>query len=114
MGISFGGTVIKLGTQRHRALLKEVDDLHSVGRFALTELGFGNNATKMETTAHYGCQPVSFDSSVCPPVIKCTNGCINKNIVKVTEDFFCVFALGSRDSRVGHSYTNDQWAKVLD
>ncbi|KAG0241082.1 acyl-CoA dehydrogenase/oxidase [Mortierella sp. GBAus27b] len=49
----FGGTVIKLGTQRHRALLKEVDNLNSVGCFALTELGFGNNAIEMETTAHY-------------------------------------------------------------
>ncbi|KAG0207861.1 hypothetical protein BGX28_001010 [Mortierella sp. GBA30] len=49
----FGGTVIKLGTERHRALLKEVDDLGSVGCFALTELGFGNNAIEMETTAHY-------------------------------------------------------------
>ncbi|KAF9964008.1 hypothetical protein BGZ65_011599 [Modicella reniformis] len=49
----FGGTVIKLGTERHRALLKEVDNLNSVGCFALTELGFGNNAIEMETTAHY-------------------------------------------------------------
>ncbi|KAG0363917.1 acyl-CoA dehydrogenase/oxidase [Gamsiella multidivaricata] len=49
----FGGTVIKLGTERHRELLKEVDDLRSVGCFALTELGFGNNAIEMETTAHY-------------------------------------------------------------
>ncbi|KAF8933504.1 hypothetical protein BGZ58_006291 [Dissophora ornata] len=49
----FGGTVIKLGTERHRELLKEVDRLSSVGCFALTELGFGNNAIEMETTAHY-------------------------------------------------------------
>ncbi|KAF9996304.1 hypothetical protein BGZ79_009969 [Entomortierella chlamydospora] len=49
----FGGTVIKLGTDRHRELLKEVDTLKSIGCFALTELGFGNNAIEMETTAHY-------------------------------------------------------------
>ncbi|KAF9117037.1 hypothetical protein BGX27_005587 [Mortierella sp. AM989] len=49
----FGGTVIKLGTERHRELLKEVDNLSSIGCFALTELGFGNNAIEMETTAHY-------------------------------------------------------------
>ncbi|KAF9329325.1 hypothetical protein BGZ91_000616 [Linnemannia elongata] len=49
----FGGTVIKLGTERHRELLGNVDSLRDVGCFALTELGFGNNAVEMETTAHY-------------------------------------------------------------
>lgn len=49
----FGGTLIKLGTERHRELLKGVDRLEDVGCFALTELGFGNNAVEMETTAHY-------------------------------------------------------------
>ncbi|KAG0322331.1 hypothetical protein BGZ97_007419 [Linnemannia gamsii] len=49
----FGGTMIKLGTERHRKLLKGIDRLEDVGCFALTELGFGNNAVEMETTAHY-------------------------------------------------------------
>ncbi|KAF9433564.1 hypothetical protein BGZ76_009270 [Entomortierella beljakovae] len=49
----FGGTVIKLGTQRHRGILSQVDDLSSIGCFALTELGFGNNAIEMETFARY-------------------------------------------------------------
>lgn len=49
----FGGTVIKLGTERHRKLLKGIDDLSQVGCFALTELGYGNNAVEMETTAVY-------------------------------------------------------------
>ncbi|CAG8527791.1 13907_t:CDS:10 [Acaulospora colombiana] len=49
----FGGTVIKLGTERHRGLLNGVDDLSNIGCFALTELGYGNNAVEMETTAIY-------------------------------------------------------------
>jgi len=48
----FGGTLLKLGTERHHSkYLKGIDDLSIVGCFALTELGYGNNAVEMETTA---------------------------------------------------------------
>ena len=49
----FGGTMLKLGTERHRWLLKGIDSLNDIGCFALTELGYGNNAIEMETTAVY-------------------------------------------------------------
>jgi acyl-CoA oxidase len=49
----FGGTVLKLGTQKHHYLLDKIDSLEAVGCFGLTELGYGNNAVEMETTAHY-------------------------------------------------------------
>jgi len=50
----FGGTVLKLGTERHHVtLLDEIDSLKSIGCFGLTELGYGNNAVEMETTAIY-------------------------------------------------------------
>jgi acyl-CoA oxidase len=50
----FGGTVLKLGTERHhRQLLKAIDTLDAIGCFALTELGYGNNAVEMKTTATY-------------------------------------------------------------
>ncbi|KAK7065415.1 acyl-Coenzyme A oxidase [Halocaridina rubra] len=50
----FGGTVLKLGTERHHEkLLAGIDNLNDVGCFGLTELGYGNNAVEMETTAVY-------------------------------------------------------------
>ena len=50
----FGGTVLKLGTARHHdKLLKGIDSLDEIGCFGLTELGYGNNAVEMETTATY-------------------------------------------------------------
>ena len=50
----FGGTVFKLGTERHHTkLLDGIDNLNDIGCFGLTELGYGNNAVEMETTAVY-------------------------------------------------------------
>jgi len=50
----FGGTVLRLGTNRHHEqLLAGIDTLEHIGCFALTELGYGNNAVEMETTATY-------------------------------------------------------------
>ena len=50
----FGGTVLKLGTERHhQRYVKGIDNLDDVGCFGLTELGYGNNAVEMETTAVY-------------------------------------------------------------
>lgn len=49
----FGGTVLKLGTEKHHHLLNEIDSMQSIGCFALTELGYGNNAVEMETTATF-------------------------------------------------------------
>eukprot|EP01136_Pigoraptor_vietnamica_P012831 Opistho-1_new@53178 len=50
----FGGTVLKLGTDRHHGtFLDGIDNLSQIGCFGLTELGYGNNAVEMETTAKY-------------------------------------------------------------
>ena len=50
----FGGTVLKLGTDKHHGdFLGDIDSLKAVGCFGLTELGFGNNAVEMLTTATY-------------------------------------------------------------
>lgn len=49
----FGGTLLKLGSAEQRAMVDDVDALKAIGCFALTELGYGNNAVEMETTATY-------------------------------------------------------------
>eukprot|EP00164_Ancoracysta_twista_P000973 GFYU01001273.1.p1 GENE.GFYU01001273.1~~GFYU01001273.1.p1 ORF type:complete len:652 (+),score=214.94 GFYU01001273.1:136-2091(+) len=50
----FGGTVLKLGTAKHHGdFLDRIDNLDAMGCFGLTELGYGNNAVEMETTATY-------------------------------------------------------------
>ena len=64
----FGGTVLKLGTERHHAkLLPGIDSLDDIGCFGLTELGYGNNAVEMETTATYDEASGSCASSFCTP-----------------------------------------------
>eukprot|EP00210_Caulerpa_lentillifera_P008719 g8317.t1 len=47
----FGGSILRLGSdaQKHE-LINGIDTLDAMGCFALTELGFGNNAVEMETT----------------------------------------------------------------
>lgn len=42
-----------LSTQRHSYLFDRIDSLDICGCFCLTELGYGNNAVKMETTVTY-------------------------------------------------------------
>lgn len=42
-----------LHTSRHLPFMKKVDSLENMGCFCFTELGYGNNAPKMETTATY-------------------------------------------------------------
>ena len=49
----YGGTLFQLGTERHAHMISKIDDLTGVGCFCLTELGYGNNAVEMETTATY-------------------------------------------------------------
>lgn len=56
----FGGTLFKLGTDKHLHHCNNIDDLSKVGCFGLTELGYGNNAVEMETTAHYDHQTQEF------------------------------------------------------
>ena len=49
----FGGTCFALHNNRHDYLFDRIDSFDLVGCFCLTELGFGNNAVKMETTVTY-------------------------------------------------------------
>ncbi len=48
----FGGTLLKFANrERFEHILKKIDGFEEVGCFGLTELGYGNNAVEMETTA---------------------------------------------------------------
>ena len=50
----FGGTIFGLGNdEHHRKFLDSIDKLETMGCFCFTELGYGNNAVEMKTTATY-------------------------------------------------------------
>ena len=50
----FGGTLFRFGDPKEfSTIIKGINKLDDVGCFGLTELGYGNNAVKMETTATY-------------------------------------------------------------
>lgn len=57
----FGGTVIKFANrEKWQWLIDKANRLDAVGCFALTELGFGNNAVEMETEAVYNAEDKTF------------------------------------------------------
>ena len=83
----FGGTVLKLGTERHHnKLLKGIDNLQDIGCFGLTELGYGNNAVEMETTAIYDSKTKEFIVNTPHPLAQkywITNGAVHAKHVVV-------------------------------
>merc|ERR1712012_1379056 len=83
----FGGTVLKLGTDRHHSkLLKGIDNLQDIGCFGLTELGYGNNAVEMETTAIYDAKTKEFIVNTPHPLAQkywITNGAVHAKHVVV-------------------------------
>ncbi len=57
----FGGTLLKFANrERWHSLIDQANKLDAVGCFALTELGFGNNAVEMECEATYNVEDQSF------------------------------------------------------
>ena len=83
----FGGTVLKLGTERHHdRYLEGIDTLNDVGCFGLTELGYGNNAVEMETTATYDKETKEFIINTPTPLAQkywITNGAVHAKHVVV-------------------------------
>ena len=63
----FGGSIVELHTPRHAYLFDQIDKFDITGCFCLTELGYGNNAVKMETTATYN--PASKEFVVNSPTV---------------------------------------------
>ena len=83
----FGGTILKLGTlKHHELLLNDIDNLSAVGCFGLTELGCGNNAVEMQTTASYDPKTEEFIVNT-PDVLArkywITNGAVHAHYVIV-------------------------------
>jgi acyl-CoA oxidase len=86
----FGGTVLKLGTERHhKELLAGIDNLNDIGCFGLTELGYGNNAVEMETTATYDEKTKEFIVHTPHPLAQkywITNGAVHaKHVVVMAQ-----------------------------
>jgi len=88
----FGGTVLKLGTERHhKELLEGIDNLNDVGCFGLTELGYGNNAVEMETTAVYDPDTKELIVNTPHPLAQkywITNGAVHAKHVVVMAQLF--------------------------
>jgi len=87
----FGGTVLKLGTGRHKEILDGIDSLTNIGCFGLSELGYGNNAVEMETTATYDAETDEFVINT--PSVKgqkywITNGAIHANYMVVFAQLY--------------------------
>jgi acyl-CoA oxidase len=110
----FAGTLLKLGTDRHRHLIPEIDRLDSSGCFGLTELGYGNNAIEMETTATW--DPKTSEFVVNSPSTKSqkywiSNGAVHARYCIV----FAQLSVGGRPEGV-HAFLvpiRDQNLKVL-
>ncbi|XP_068694266.1 uncharacterized protein [Montipora capricornis] len=88
----FGGTVLKLGTERHHErFLKAIDTLEDVGCFGLTELGYGNNAVQMETTATYDKETKEFIVNTPNPLAQkywITNGACHAHHIIVFSQLY--------------------------
>jgi acyl-CoA oxidase len=57
----FGGAVENLGTERHRAVVRQLLSLDLLGCFAMTESGHGSDVAHAETTATYDAATQEFE-----------------------------------------------------
>jgi acyl-CoA oxidase len=56
----FGGSLVFLGTERHRPLVDVADDFRLPGCFCMTEIGHGSNLAGLGTTATYDAERGEF------------------------------------------------------
>ena len=89
--------MLKLGTERHhKKLLEGIDNLQDIGCFGLTELGYGNNAVEMETTAIYDEKTKEFVVNTPHPLAQkywITNGAVHAKHVVVSLNLHYYFSI---------------------
>ena len=107
----FGGSIFALHTERHRWIFEKLDKLEITGCFCLTELGYGNNAVEMETTATYDEKSQEFIVNTPTTLAQkywITNGSVHANqalvfaqtIVKGKNEGVNAFLVPIRDSNL--------------
>jgi acyl-CoA oxidase len=78
----FGGTIMGMHTERHAYIFDKIDSLEAMGCFLLTEVGYGANAVKMESTATFDQSKQEFVLSTPTPLSYkywITNGACHAN-----------------------------------
>ncbi len=100
-----------MGTQRHEKYYDLIDSLKLCGCFCLTEVGYGNNAVQMETTAVYDEKTKKFTIN-CPTVNSqkfwITNGAYYAHVavvfaqtyVRGKHEGICAFLVRIRDDNL--------------
>ena len=85
----FGGTLLSIGTEKHHKLIQDIDNFKKVGCFGLSEVGYGNNAVKMETKAVYNPADETFTINTPTPLAQkywITNGALHAHYCLVFAD----------------------------
>merc|ERR1711910_176375 len=80
-----------MGERHHKHLLEGIDNLNDIGCFGLPELGYGNNAVEMETTATYDPETKEFIVHTPHPLAQkywITNGAVHAKHVVVMAQLF--------------------------
>jgi len=85
----FGGTLLSIGTKKHHKLIEDIDKFQKVGCFGLSELGYGNNAVKMETKVTFDMKNDEFIVDTPSPLAQkywITNGALHAHYCVVFGD----------------------------
>merc|ERR1711937_552301 len=96
--------MLAIGTEKHHKFIDDIDSFKKVGCFGLSELGYGNNAVKMETKAVYNPADETFTINTPSPLAQkywITNGALHAHYCLVFADL----RIRDDDSPTGHGET---------
>ncbi|KAF2077293.1 hypothetical protein CYY_001418 [Polysphondylium violaceum] len=94
----FGAAVYNLGTERHHALLPDIETGKLLGCFAMTELGHGSNVRSLETTATY--DPDTDEFIINTPLRTSTKWWIGNAAHAVISAVFARLIINGKDQEV--------------